>query len=29
VSACFGCHKDMGQGDKNAVLCGLAAEFRK
>jgi hypothetical protein len=29
VSVCFGCHKDAGQGDKNAVLCGLAANFAK
>jgi hypothetical protein len=29
VSVCFGCHKDAGQGDKNAILCGLAANFAK
>lgn len=29
VSVCFGCHKDAGQGDKNAVLCGLASSFKK
>lgn len=29
ASVCFGCHKDMGKGDKNAVLCGLAATFGK
>jgi len=29
ASVCFACHKDMGQGDKNAVLCGLAASFGK
>jgi hypothetical protein len=28
-SACFGCHKGMGLGDKNAVLCGLDANFAK
>jgi hypothetical protein len=28
-STCFGCHKDMGKGDKNAVLCGLATTFKK
>jgi hypothetical protein len=28
-SACFGCHKGMGLGDKNAVLCGLDAAFKK
>jgi hypothetical protein len=27
ASVCFGCHKDMGKGDKNAILCGLAARF--
>jgi hypothetical protein len=29
TSTCFGCHKTMGKGDKNAVLCGLAANFKK
>ncbi len=29
VSVCFGCHKGMGKGDKNAILCGLAARFTK
>lgn len=29
VSTCFGCHKGMGKGDKNAVLCGLDANFKK
>lgn len=29
ASVCFGCHKDAGLGDKNAVLCGLAANFKK
>jgi hypothetical protein len=29
TSVCFGCHKDMGKGDKNAVLCGIAANFGK
>ena len=29
TSACFGCHKGMGKGDKNAVLCGLDGNFKK
>ena len=29
VSTCLGCHKTMGLGDKNAVLCGLAANYKK
>jgi hypothetical protein len=29
TSVCFACHKDMGKGDKNAVLCGLATNFKK
>jgi hypothetical protein len=29
ASVCFGCHKEAGKGDKNAILCGLAAQFRK
>jgi hypothetical protein len=29
TSVCFGCHKGMGKGDKNAVLCGLDANFKK
>jgi hypothetical protein len=29
ASVCFGCHKDAGKGDKNAILCGLAAHFHK
>jgi hypothetical protein len=29
ASTCFGCHKSMGKGDKNAVLCGLDANFKK
>ncbi len=29
VSVCFGCHREMGKGDKNAVLCGIAANFAK
>jgi hypothetical protein len=29
ASVCLGCHKDMGKGDKNAILCGLAAAFKK
>jgi hypothetical protein len=29
MSTCFNCHKSMGKGDKNAVLCGLDANFKK
>jgi hypothetical protein len=29
TSVCFACHKDAGKGDKNAVLCGIAARFGK
>lgn len=29
ASVCFGCHKDAGKGDKNAILCGLAVQFHK
>ncbi len=29
VSVCFGCHKDMGKGDQNAILCGLASVYKK
>ncbi|MBI4690826.1 MAG: hypothetical protein HY754_11280 [Nitrospirae bacterium] len=29
VSVCFACHKGMGLGDKNAVLCGLDANYKK
>lgn len=29
VSVCFDCHKKMGKGDKNAVLCGLDANYKK
>jgi hypothetical protein len=29
LSTCQGCHKGMGLGDKNAVLCGLDANFKK
>jgi hypothetical protein len=29
VSVCFDCHKGVGKGDKNAILCGLAANFKK
>jgi hypothetical protein len=29
TSTCFGCHKGMGLGDKNAVLCGLDANYKK
>ena len=29
TSTCFACHKDMGIGDKNAVLCGLDANWKK
>jgi len=29
VSVCFDCHKTMGKGDKNAILCGLDANYKK
>lgn len=29
ASTCFACHKGMGLGDKNAVLCGLDANYKK
>lgn len=29
ASVCLGCHKGMGLGDKNAVLCGLDANYKK
>jgi hypothetical protein len=29
VSVCFGCHKDVGKGDKSAVLCGIASNYKK
>lgn len=29
VSTCAGCHKGVGKGDKNAILCGLAVAFKK
>ena len=29
ASVCYGCHKDAGQGDKSAILCGIAARFAK
>jgi hypothetical protein len=29
VSVCFGCHKGSALGDKNAVLCGIAATYKK
>lgn len=29
VSVCLGCHKGMGLGDKNAVLCGLDTNWKK
>jgi hypothetical protein len=29
TSVCFACHKDAGKGDKNAILCGIAANYRK
>ena len=29
VSVCFDCHKNMGKGDKNAILCGLSANYKK
>jgi hypothetical protein len=28
-SACLACHKGMGLGDKNAVLCGLDTNWKK
>jgi hypothetical protein len=28
TSTCFACHKDAGLGDKNAVLCGLDANWK-
>ena len=29
VSVCLGCHKGMGLGDKNAVLCGIDSIYKK
>jgi hypothetical protein len=29
VSTCLGCHKGVGLGDKNAVLCGLDTNWKK
>jgi len=29
TSTCLGCHKGMGLGDKNAILCGLDANWKK
>ena len=29
VSVCLGCHKGMGLGDKNAVLCGIDSNYKK
>lgn len=29
TSICFGCHKEAGQGDKNAILCGMASVFHR
>lgn len=29
TSVCFGCHKVMGKGDKNAILCGLDTNYKK
>jgi hypothetical protein len=29
VSVCFDCHKKMAKGDKNAILCGLDANYKK
>jgi len=29
VSLCFGCHKNVGKGDKNAILCGIATAYAK
>ncbi|MDH4163267.1 MAG: hypothetical protein OEW15_11350 [Nitrospirota bacterium] len=28
ISVCLGCHKGMGLGDKNAVLCGIDANYK-
>jgi hypothetical protein len=27
VSVCIACHKDMGLGDKTAILCGMDANY--
>jgi len=29
VSVCFDCHRNMGKGDKNAILCGIASNYKK
>ena len=29
ASTCFACHKEMGLGDKTAILCGLDAVYKK
>ena len=29
TSVCLACHKGMGLGDKNAVLCGLDTNWKK
>ncbi|OGW57102.1 MAG: hypothetical protein A2Z09_05455 [Nitrospirae bacterium RBG_16_43_8] len=29
VSLCFDCHKKIGKGDKNAILCGIDANYKK
>jgi hypothetical protein len=29
TSVCLSCHKGMGLGDKNAVLCGLDTVWKK
>jgi hypothetical protein len=29
TSVCLGCHKGMGLGDKNAVLCGIDSNYKK
>ena len=29
VSVCFDCHRNMGKGDKNAILCGLSSNYKK
>jgi hypothetical protein len=29
TSTCLACHKGMGLGDKNAVLCGLDTNWKK
>lgn len=29
ASVCFACHRSMGMGDKNSVLCGIDTAFKK